>query len=266
MGEGGHWGGLPATTLLACRRLPCRAPRAVVDEARRMLPALGAACAELANAHLVTADEILIAKLGGRSYSPRAQRARTTATASALRHRRRRRDRLGRGGERARARQLRADERGVAPPALEIGRQVVSRWAAEPRTPRAGAFGEIAGEIVWKIAGQIAGQIVSAAGRAIGAAARRAVRRGAARAARRIIVIGIVIIVAVVAGARAPFAGLLVLAAGPLGRRLWRAGRAVGGGRRAQAAARRVKHIAAHRVVRLCCLKRNRFLSLKLLA
>ena len=265
MGEGGHWGGLPATTLLACRRLPCRAPRAVVDETRRMLPALGAACAELANAHLVTADEILIAKLGGRSYSPRAQRARTAAAASALCHRRRR-DRLGRGGERARARQLRADERGVAPPALEIGRQVVSRWAAEPRTPRAGAFGEIAGEIVWKIAGQIAGQIVSAAGRAIGAAARRAVRRGAARAARRIIVIGIVIIVAVVAGARAPFAGLLVLAAGPLGRRLWRAGRAVGGGRRAQAAARRVKHIAAHRVERLCCLKRNRFLSLKLLA
>ena len=128
MGEGGGLGGgLPTTTLLACRRLPRRAPRAVVDEACRVLPALGAACAEVAIAHLVTADEILAAKLGGRSYSPSARRARATAAASALRHRRRRRGRLGRGGQRARARQLRADERGFAPPALEIGRQIVSR-------------------------------------------------------------------------------------------------------------------------------------------
>ena len=110
----------------------------------------------------------------------------------------------------------------------------------------------------WKAVGEIVGEIVLAAGRTIGAAARRAARHGAARARPwRIICIciGVGIIVAVFAGAGAPLAGLPVLAAGPLGRRLLRAGGAVGGGRRAQAAAWRVTHIAAHRMVRLRCLK-----------
>ena len=226
MGWGGETSeGSQRATLLACRRLPRRTPRGVVDEACRVLRALGVACPERAIAHLVAADEPLTAKLGGRSYARSVRRARTAAAAPALRRRRGRLARGSGGGERARARQLRADERGVAPPALQIGGQVVSRREAEPRTLRPAALGEVVGQVV----GEIVGEIVVAVGRAIGAASRRAARRGAARAARRVISASIIasiisvsisILVAVAAGVGAPLAALLGLAAGPRGRRL----------------------------------------------